>query len=275
MRFLFLPVILFLVACNTTTAPPSDLTLSETQNPYFIGWYTNYSELCARFDGGGGAERHKTEALKDWYGNDPFFKKGYAKNAELLDRNRMTGLTRCERAIAIVDVAFAGQGVLQSDETAIEKIEMAANEGDVVAQNNLGRIYSRGQTVPLDYQLARKWFTMAATEGFAPAQNNLGDMYANTRVLAKNYEEGLKWYRRAADQGHRAAQFNLGRMYYYGQAVELDYGQSLMWYSLAARQGHAEAIVNKRRLERKMTGEAIKKAQVLVDACLKKGFAGC
>lgn len=239
-----------------------------------VGWNASHSELCSQFYAGGNAS-YKIKAIKTWYANDRFFKIGYADNKRDLDSNKAPSIDKCDRAVAIVDAEYEGQGVLQSDSGSIREFEVAAKTGDVVAQNSLGLIYSRGKSAPLDYQAARKWFTMAAEKGFALAQNNLGDMYANNRFVAANYEEGLKWYRLAASQGNVDAQFSLGRMYYYGQAVEKDYERSLMWYSIASEQGHYEAATVKQRLENKMTKEAIEKARNLANDCVKNGYKEC
>jgi Sel1 repeat-containing protein len=279
-KFLFISVIFFLVAC-TTPEPPKTPTITQTYStsftnsaPYGVGWFVRYSEICSRYYLGG-TTKEKIIAIEEWYGNDRFFLRGYSDATRRIAPDIAPKLDKCDKATSILEAEYAGRGILQSDEAAIEKIEVAAMAGDAVAQNDLGLIFTRGQKVPLDYQAARKWFTMAAEQGYAPAQNSLGNMYARTRVLPKNYEEGLKWYRRAADQGNIAAQFNLGRMYYYGRAVELDYERSLMWYSLAAEQGHVEAAINKRRLEKKISAESIEKAQALVNDCIEKGFSDC
>ena len=50
----------------------------------------------------------------------------------------------------------------------------------------------------------------AAEQGDAVAQNNLGYMYDNGYGVPENDAEAIKWYRKAADQGHANAQYNLG-----------------------------------------------------------------
>ncbi len=271
MKPYFAVPVLFLAACTTAIEPSTNF---KRHSPYMVGWNTSHSELCSQFYAGGNA-LYKIKAIKTWYANDRFFNIGYADNKRDLDPNKAPNIDKCHRAIAIVDAEYEGQGVLQSDSVAIREIEATANTGDVIAQNSLGLIYSRGQRVPLDYQAARKWFTMAAEQGFSLAQNNLGDLYANNRFVAANYEEGLKWYRRAASQRNVDAQFSLGRMYYYGQAVDKDYERSLMWYSIASEQGNYEAATLKQRLENKMTKEAIEKARKLANDCIDNGYKNC
>ena len=44
------------------------------------------------------------------------------------------------------------------------------------AQFNLGVIYAKGQGVMQDYKEALKWYKLAAEQGYVMAQNNLGAM---------------------------------------------------------------------------------------------------
>ena len=61
-----------------------------------------------------------------------------------------------------------------------------------------------------DYATAfRKWKPLAE-QGDAVAQHNLGGMYRTGLGVPQNYETAVKWYRRAAEQGHAESEFNLG-----------------------------------------------------------------
>jgi TPR repeat protein len=82
-----------------------------------------------------------------------------------------------------------------------------------------------------------KWFRKAADQGSVVAQNNLGEMYLNGHGMRQDYAEALKWFRKAADRGLAVAQNNLGLMYARGQGVPQDYVQAHMWFNVAASQG--------------------------------------
>ena len=58
-----------------------------------------------------------------------------------------------------------------------------------------------------------KWYRLAADQGDVGAQYNLGVMYDEGRGVPEDVKEALKWYRLAADQGVADVQYNLGRMY--------------------------------------------------------------
>jgi TPR repeat protein len=54
--------------------------------------------------------------------------------------------------------------------TALAELETAADQGDAVAQFNLGLIYYYGHGVPQDYLQAVAWYRKAADQGHAGAQ---------------------------------------------------------------------------------------------------------
>ena len=81
----------------------------------------------------------------------------------------------------------------------------AAEQGDPIAQYNLGNSYHLGRGVPKDQVEAVKWTRKAAEQDDPPAQYNLGNSYANGEGVAKDTVEAAKWYRKAADQGHAEA----------------------------------------------------------------------
>ena len=97
--------------------------------------------------------------------------------------------------------------------TAIQAWTTLAQQGNDVAQYNLGIMYAQGQGVTQDYVEAVKWYRKAAEQGFAPAQVNLGIMYGQGKGVPQDDVEAVKWYRKAAEQGYALAQYNLGVMY--------------------------------------------------------------
>ena len=94
------------------------------------------------------------------------------------------------------------------------------------------------------YNKAVKWCLKAAEQGNAVAQCNLGVSYCNGQGVEQNYEEAVLWYRKAAEQGHARAQLLLGYCYEYGQGVEQNYQEAVKWYRKSAEQGNADAQCN-------------------------------
>jgi hypothetical protein len=132
--------------------------------------------------------------------------------------------------------------------TAISIFRSLADQGDALAQTNLGALYANGQGVAQDYAEAAWWYRKAADQGDALAQNNLGALYAQGQGVAHDYAEAARWYRKAADQGNAGGQNNLGASYANGQGVAQDDSEAARWYRKAADQGLAVAQNNLARL---------------------------
>jgi TPR repeat protein len=76
--------------------------------------------------------------------------------------------------------------------TALREWRPLAEQGDALAQYNLGVLYRKGRGVPQDNVQARQWYAKAAAQGQAKAQFNLGTLYFNG-------EESRKTIRRPCD----------------------------------------------------------------------------
>ncbi len=59
-------------------------------------------------------------------------------------------------------------------------------------------MYLRGEGVNQDYQKAVKWLQLAAEQGEIIAQNTLGFSYFHGMGVTQDYQEAAKWYRLAA-----------------------------------------------------------------------------
>ena len=73
-----------------------------------------------------------------------------------------------------------------------------------------------------DWATALKEWKPLAEEGNAVAQNNLGLMYHNGWGVPQDNKEAVNWYRLAVEQGYAIAQYNLGLMYEKGKGVPQD-----------------------------------------------------
>jgi hypothetical protein len=128
--------------------------------------------------------------------------------------------------------------------TAVRLLHPLAEQGNAVAQYNLGAMYAAGKGVAHDYRDGAKWFGRAAEQGNADAQYSLGFIYDKGLGVVQDYREAIRLYRLAAEQGHAEAQFTLGNMYREGQGVAQDYREAGKWYRLAAEQGDSPAQYN-------------------------------
>ena len=131
----------------------------------------------------------------------------------------------------------------QDEEEAVHWYAQAAEQGDALAQFNLGAMYVEGQGVARNFDKAMHWYRRAADQGNAPAQFSLGLLYEQSPGTLY-LQEAVQWYRKAAEQGHAPAQVNLGALYAEGHGVRQDFQEALRWYQAAAADGYAPAQFN-------------------------------
>jgi len=109
-----------------------------------------------------------------------------------------------------------------------------------------------------------------AEQGYVLAQFNLGLMYTQGQGVLQDYKESFKWYTKAAEQGHVLAQYNLGVMYYNGQGVIKDYVMAHMYLNIVAVSGDKGAIKNRDLIAKEMTPSQIEKSQDLAREWMRK-----
>ena len=169
---------------------------------------------------------------------------------------------------------FAWEG-----EEAYEQCARRAEEGEAVAQLELGKVFLTGRgLIAADRRRAMYWFKKAGGQGNAEACFQLAGMYehgidddrsdmpgalAMYRLAAERGHVGAAarlgelcsrgdgteqdkaaaavWYRKAAEQGHAASQYALGALCQAGDGVEQDKAEAAVWYRKAAEQGYVDA----------------------------------
>ena len=134
-----------------------------------------------------------------------------------------------------------GQGVVQSSAQAVSWFRKSAEQGNANAQANLGAMYYNGQGVAQDYVQAVFWYRKAAEQGDALAEVNLGIAFSTGKGVAQDFQQAVSWFRKAANAGNALAEFNLAYMYDNGRGVAQDYREAVHWYHKAAAHGFAEA----------------------------------
>lgn len=133
---------------------------------------------------------------------------------------------------------------------AVRLYRAAADEGDALAQNNLGAAYANGEGgLPRNEREAVRYYRMASDQGFASGMSNLAAMYAaGSGGLARNDREAVRLWQAALESGDVQAQTNLGVMYAGGRGgLPRDMRQAIGMWRLAAEQGSTEATGNLRK----------------------------
>ena len=110
---------------------------------------------------------------------------------------------RISRGVEISQIGVQEFGGSHGDErAAFERCRRAAEEGDKIAQRQLGDFYLTGREVQADSQKAFKWYEKSALQGYPDAQCILGDCYRLGLGVKRNASKALKWYKESARRGN-------------------------------------------------------------------------
>jgi TPR repeat protein len=91
------------------------------------------------------------------------------------------------------------------------------------------------------YSIAMRSFRVDADQGNAMAQNNIGYLYEQGLGVGQSYPEAMAWYRKAADHEIPLAQYALGLMYANGHGVPKHDVEAYGWLLLAGARGNESA----------------------------------
>lgn len=97
-------------------------------------------------------------------------------------------------------------------QTALRAWRPAAEQGDALAQYNLGALYARGRGVEKDLGEAAKWFRLAAEQGNGLAEYYLAMLYASGNGVTRDTAQAAHWFRKAATHGVVQAQAELKKL---------------------------------------------------------------
>ena len=115
---------------------------------------------------------------------------------------------------------------------------------------------------------------MAAEQGYVDAQFNLGGMYDSGTGVARDEAEAAKWYRMAAEQGHAKSQYRVGAMDARGEGVPKNDAIAYMWINIASLEDDA-ARQNRELLLELMTSEQVAEGERLLAECVVKSYKDC
>ncbi|MBR6068539.1 MAG: SEL1-like repeat protein [Bacteroidales bacterium] len=124
-----------------------------------------------------------------------------------------------------------------SNDLDIESLMDVAEQGDAVAQYNLGVCYRDGKGIQQDYIKAFDWFKKSAEQGYATAQFEIGFCYRTGKGIQQDYKKAFEWFKKSAEQGYATAQFCLGLCYSYGRGVQENYKKAFEWFEKSVEQG--------------------------------------
>ena len=171
---------------------------------------------------------------------------------------------------------YHGHGGAKNYKEAIKWYTVSALHGNNVARYTLGVIYESGNVIEKDYKLAEAWYQLAAEEGYGKAQFNLGMLYLDDKGEITNYQEGLRLIRLAAENGQSKAQFNLGIFYKEGKFLTKNDFLAYIWFTIASED---KAIINanaeKKLVAKNLSGKQLVDAKKVVVGCIQHAFKDC
>jgi uncharacterized protein len=129
-----------------------------------------------------------------------------------------------------------------------------ARSGHREAQVRVAHIYSRNKGVPPNAVESCNWWEAAANQGESVGANNVGRCYESGNGRGKSDASAATWYRRAADGGNAYGMYNLGLAYEYGRGVAQSFATAADWFrrALSAKLATADNVDAERHLKRSM-----------------------
>jgi len=127
-------------------------------------------------------------------------------------------------------------------ETALRLYEPLAAQGEPQALYRLGYMYSNGEGVAADPQLAIGYYRAAAQADHAVAAYCLAACYALGHGVEQDFEQSRQWYQRAAANGDTDAMFKLGMLHARGEGGSQDFQEARRWWLQAAAAEQPQAL---------------------------------
>ena len=129
-----------------------------------------------------------------------------------------------------------GWGTDINYEEALRWTKIAAKNGDPMAMHNLATFYREGSLLEKDFSKAKSYYEQAANMGLARAMNDLGVLYQSE----KEYDKAAYWYNRAMEQKESCSFKNLGRLYAWGKGVPLNEAKAIDLFIQEADQNDSD-----------------------------------
>lgn len=113
-----------------------------------------------------------------------------------------------------------GFGVTKDLEEGLRIILHLAHIGHVSAMSALGMFFDMGIVVPVNKDIAKKWYEAAAEHNDPVGEFNLGCLYLNEPETPESSCTAFEWFSKSASKKYTKAMYNLGICYYLGCGVQ-------------------------------------------------------
>ncbi|QAT49896.1 sel1 repeat family protein [Caproiciproducens sp. NJN-50] len=144
-----------------------------------------------------------------------------------------------------------------------------AEDGNVLAMHDLGRMYADGLGREIDTGTSFSWYAKALSsfEDIESEKENryveyrIGKMYAAGLGTEQDYEEAAGWFGEAVSKNHKYAQYSLAGLYFRGQGVKQNYETAFSLYLRAAVQHTPYADYELAKMYRDGIGTVVNSAE--------------
>jgi len=142
------------------------------------------------------------------------------------------------------EFAMAGMKFFSENkfDEAFVNFTIAAEQGHVQSQYQLGVCYELGYGTPRNMTMAANNYRKAAESGNTEAQAKIAQLCFEGYYIPRNDGEAFRFFKLAADKGNCDAQVGLARCYELGRGVSQSISSARFWYSAAALQGDSKAM---------------------------------
>lgn len=175
---------------------------------------------------------------------------------------------------------FGTEEVQQDFNEALIRLIAEAQNGNILAVYDLGRIYSSGLGVDKNLEVAHEYYVKAlngfkdveAQKPWKYTEYRIGKMIASGLGTEQDYQKASKWFELSAEKKYKYAQYSLGALYHRGQGVELDLSKAFELYLKSEKQGFPYADFEVAKMFRDGTGTD--KDESKSEQHFKKAFQG-
>jgi uncharacterized protein len=134
---------------------------------------------------------------------------------------------------------------MRGNAEAVKYFTMAANQGNVVCQRELGQMLIKGSNIDQDVEQGLHYLRKAASSGDAQAALFLADCFAGVYPgVERNPEQMVDYLWQAANRNVPEALAKIGFCYEEGIGLPKDTTIAVRWYQRAVERGYHQALIN-------------------------------
>ena len=146
-------------------------------------------------------------------------------------------------ALKADDYSKAFEALERGDfETATFYLSFFVNNGDSVAQYNMGLLYRDGLGVEKNPKVALTWFYLAAQQRHMLSNFAIAKLIETHPHLADRQKGRLYFLKEAAFLGHAIAPLEIGNFYYLRQETDFDLVRAMVWWILGSDRNAPGAV---------------------------------